>query len=126
MSFGKDLRSFTVKVEERLKDTLVESTVLIHESIVEGSAITGAPGQPVDTGALKGSWQVTFPDELTGRVATGIAYAPGVEDGVGPHGPITLRSKVGGFHSAKLTVASWDKVLEEAVKRARGEAPASA
>lgn len=126
MSFTDDLQAFRLKMEQRAKDTLAEAVTLVHESITVGSPITGAPGQPVDTGNLLASWQATFPDDVTGRVATNVVYAPGIEDGVGPHGPITQRSRVGGFHSVKLTVASWDRVQAEALRRAKGEAPASA
>lgn len=140
MSFSGDLRAFRIKVEQRAKDTLIEATTLAHESIVEGSEITGAPGQPVDTGFLKGSWQASFPDDVTGRVATNVIYARSIEEGVpvktdfGVPRPPEMestrrpgeRSHVGGSHSFKLTIASWDRVQAEALRRAKGEAPTSA
>lgn len=139
MSFSGDIQAFAVKVEQRAKDTLVEATMIVHESITVGSPITGAPGQPVDTSFLLNSWQTTFPDDVTGRVATNVVYARSIEEGtrVASHGvprppemKSTLlpgeRSPIGGPHSFKLTVASWDRIQVEAARRAKGEAPAGA
>lgn len=49
-------------------------------------------------------------------VATKLEYAPAIEDGIGPHGPMSLRSAVGGFHSVKITVAGAQRIVDEAVK----------
>jgi hypothetical protein len=89
-----------------------------YESIVVGSPVTGAPGQPVDTGALRASWQLTFPKRTRAEIMTRQVYAAAIEDGVGRHGPLTLRSQVGGFHSVKLTIGNFDLLVEDVVRNA--------
>lgn len=128
MTFTADLKAFRDLVERRSRLTFVESVSAVKGSIVEGSAVTGAPGQPVDNGNLINSWQDTFPEDWVGQVATPVVYAPAVEEGqqppyvtsrgtqVNPR-PMTLRSAVGGFHSFKLTVAGWRRLLEDVVRR---------
>lgn len=114
--FGEDLRRFVTKVTTTQHEQFVGVVDLAFTSIVEGSPVTGAPGQPVDTGTLKSSWQKTFPSRDTGEITTNVVYAPGIENAVGPHGPITLRSPVGGFHSVALTVARMDKIAEHVAR----------
>ena len=112
MSFERDLESFTSKVERLTKDAFVDATVEVRRSIVEGSTLTGAPGQPVDTGALKASFVDNFTGPTSWQITTNMEYAPPIEDGVGRFGPITLRSSVGGFHSVALTVAGWQRIVD--------------
>ena len=61
MSFADDLARFRSSTVARAKDVFVTVAMLSRDSIVNGSEITGAPGQPVDTGYLKASWQLTWP-----------------------------------------------------------------
>lgn len=122
MSFGEDLRLFREKVEGRLQEVFVGSVAAVHGSITDGSEITAAPGQPVDTGNLLASWQQTFPEDLVGEVSTAVAYAESIEDGFSYRWgvPMTLRSEVGGFHSVKTTRASWDRIVESETLKAKG------
>jgi hypothetical protein len=83
-----------------------------QRSIVEGSELTGAPGQPVDVGYLKGSWSPPVIDGSTATIGTNAEYAEAIEDGIGKYGPLTLRSQVGGFHSVALTIAGMDRIVE--------------
>ncbi len=121
MSFASDLSRFAVKVTARSKHVVAAMVADVQESIVDGSPVTGAPGQPVDTGALKNSWQgVVDPSGWSGTVGTNLVYAPIIEEGMmvartgqvtGATGQrLTLRSRVGGFHSVKLTVANADRL----------------
>lgn len=127
MSFTDDLQKFALKVENRSRAVFLGSVDAVKQSIVEGSAVTAAPGQPVDTGNLVSSWQETFPEDLIGDVTTNVEYAPAIEEGqqapyTNPHGtqvtpgPMTLRSAVGGFHSVKLTRAGWKPLVASVVK----------
>lgn len=131
MSFGDDLRLFRDKVHQRSRDVFVGSVNAVHGSVVDGSPVTAAPGQPVDTGNLKASWIESFPGEWVGETATNVVYAPAIEEGQQPPytnrfgtvvtpGPMTLRSKVGGFHSVKLTRAGWTPLVESVVKEVVG------
>jgi hypothetical protein len=116
MTFSDDLARITVKIDHVSKEVFARVVDKAHESIVNGSATTGAPGQPVDTGALRASWQKTYEDASHATIATNLVYAPAIEEGEGPHGELTLRSPVGGFHSVKLTQASMQQLVDEAVR----------
>lgn len=113
MSFGDDIRRFQRKLDAANKELFVTVANATKDSIVIGSPVTGAPGQPVDTGALRASWQLRFLSPVESEISTNLAYAPAIEDGVGPHGPLTLRSSVGGFHSVKATVAGFGRIVED-------------
>jgi hypothetical protein len=125
-TFDAQLRDFNAKLARRVHDVFVRSTEEVQESIVEGSPLTGAPGQPVDTSALKGSWHHKRHEKFLWATETPLKYAPVVEEGglvmaSGRSGALsgsryTLRSEVGGFHSVKLTAAAWQKIVDHAVR----------
>lgn len=127
MSFGEEIRAFNEKVAGRLDDVFVGTVVAVKDSLTEGSTVTGAPGQPVDTENLKGSYQETFPEQYVGQVATNEEYARAIEEGqqdpytlpsgkeVTPR-PMRLLSAVGGFHSVKLTRANFDLLVGAVVR----------
>lgn len=136
MSFSDDLRRFSAKNPAKLQavfDGVCEAT---FGSIVEGSPITGAPGQPVSTGFLKGSWQRMREAPLRERQATNVAYARVIEDNLrssfDPAGvlpvrkPVTeggtrfVKSTVGGHHSAKLTVAGFQRIVDAVTREVAG------
>ena len=132
MSSGQEflakVRGWREAVERGEREAFVEVATAVRDSVVDGSPVTGAPGQPVDEGNLKGSWQLTFPAQDKALVATNAAYAPAVEEGqqapyttsagtpVAP-APMTLRSATGGFHSVKLTQAGWQALVDDVVRR---------
>jgi hypothetical protein len=128
MSFEGDLLKFAATVEGRIKDTVTEAGLEVHRSLVEGSEVTGAPGQPVDIGTLKGSWIAERTSDLEWQDTTNLEYAPAIEAGVQqPYttakgtavtpGPMTLRSEVGGFHSVALTRAGWPQIVDASVAK---------
>lgn len=120
MSFSKDLRRFNEELDRRNRDVLAGTVAAVHESITEGSPITGAPGQPVQSGELKSSWQPIFESEAVAVVATDKPYARSIEDGISyAHGgtPMQQRSPVGGFHSVKLTIAGFERLVANVVSR---------
>jgi hypothetical protein len=119
-TFREGLKGFTAKVDADNKLIFTGVATAARDSVVEGSAITGAPGQPVDTGYLKASWILSFPSATEAALTTNTVYAPGIEDGVGPHGPITLRSAVGGFHSVALTVAGFNNIVTHVTREVTG------
>ena len=108
-------RETIVKLGTMLSDVFTQVAQEAQRSIVEGSEITGAPGQPVDTGHLKGSWQLVFDSPNTAIIGTNVVYAESIEDGLSSaHGgtPMTLRSTTGGFHSVALTVAGFNRIVD--------------
>jgi hypothetical protein len=93
------------------------SAQLALQSIQFGSPLTAAPGQPVDKGNLRNSWQDERVSPTEHIVSTPIVYADNIEDGISSHGtPMTLRSAVGGFHSVALTVSNFDRIVDAAVE----------
>ena len=111
MSFTDDINTFTVKVQTQTREVFANVASHAYESVVNGSPVTGAPGQPIDTGALRASWQLTFDSPTDASIITNMVYAPAIEDGVGSHGPLTLRSQVGGFHSVALTIVGLPAIV---------------
>lgn len=82
MSYADEVRRWQVKVEAKPKEVLAALVPALKASIVEGSPLTGAPGQPVDTGALRNSWQEVFaPDFSSATIGTNLNYAPVIEYG---------------------------------------------
>jgi hypothetical protein len=120
VSFAGDVARFQAKVSARAQDIHDGVCDLAFESIVQGHVVTGAPGQPVDTGHLKGSWQNIPLEPLTRLIVTNVVYAPAIEDGIGRYGPLTLRSAVGGFHSVKLTRAAWPRIVDTVAREVAG------
>lgn len=117
MSYAEDIRKFTMRTTSRVQDVVTAAAFTVQESITRGSALTGAPGQPVDTGFLVNSWILAFPAPLTAEITTNTVYAPNIEEGIGSNGQaITIRSGVGGIGSVKMTRAAWDRIVDKAVK----------
>jgi len=123
------LREFQAKIERRINDIHINCAEQIRDSIKDGSTTTGAPGQPVDSGYLKNSWQLVFPTKLMARITTNVAYAPAIEEntpfaydpaGVDrpkdmPLSPIGV-SEVGGSHSVKQTRVGFQRIADRAVR----------
>lgn len=123
MSLESDVARIALKLDKISEHMLPAIGLAVHQSIQEGSPITGAPGQPVGQygpgynegsvgGTLKGSWQVTFPSPEIAEITTNLVYAKPIEDGVGKYGPLRLRSSVGGFHSVALTRINFPRLVD--------------
>jgi hypothetical protein len=106
MSFAEDIRRFTNRVETKTQAMFVGTATEALRSIQEGSEITGAPGQPVDTGNLRSSWNLSFESPTVALIATNTKYAPYVEDNVRG---VTFKNH--GPHSVKLTIAGLPKIV---------------
>jgi len=139
MTFADDLKRFELKTRAKSQEAFVNIASAVKGSVVDGSAVTASPGQPVDTGFLKASWQLTFPSATLAEITTNVAYAPyiesriradfdprgvvggyGVKGGqIGPRENVgsTRRHKstVGGAHSVKLTVAGFQRLVNAVV-----------
>jgi hypothetical protein len=126
------LQRFTVKLDSLATDLLPAVAATAHESIVTGSPLTGAPGQPVGQygpgynegdvgGTLKASWQLLFPAPGVAEITTNLVYAPHNEYGVTEDGrPYRQRSSVGGRHSVALTIAGMQRIVDYEAKRLMG------
>lgn len=117
-TFEADIKVFELKLERMADGLLPAIAATAHESIVDGSALTGAPGQPVDEGGLKASWQLAFPTPEIAEITTKSVYAVPNETGIRHDGkPYQLRSPVGGRHSVALTYVGLPRIIEHEAKR---------
>lgn len=118
MSFTDDIQHFIAKANADLHAVHDAASDLTFESIVEGSAITGAPGQPVaqsgspNDGELHDSWTKTAVSPTETLIATDSSYAQDVEDNIhgfhfANHGP----------HSVAMTRLGFDAIVDAAVAR---------
>jgi len=122
-SFQQALDQFTRDARQRVSDCVQYAFEEVNRSVVFGSALTGAPGQPVDTGFLRSSWLAEDVAPGVRQISTNVVYAPFIEDGGNDLAAFTLRSEVGGFHSVKLTESAWPAIVDVARARAtRGSA----
>jgi len=124
------VRRWTLDVKATEKAVFLRSSQMAFDSVVTGSRITGAPGQPVGQygpgyhpgrvgGFLRASWQFVV-EAARALIMTKTVYAPAIEDGTREGRQLTLRSTVGGFHSVKLTVQGWQRIVEAAIAEVRG------
>lgn len=118
MSFESDVRAFADKVRQRSLDIVTETSLEVQRSIKFGSELTGAPGQPVDTGNLRESFILERTGPLTAQVTSNVVYGPIIEEGISDSGtPITFKSAVGGAHSIALTRAGWQNIVDAVAVR---------
>lgn len=117
-AFQDALDTFARDARERLLDCAQFAFEEVQESVVHGSALTGAPGQPVDTGFLRSSWVASIVAQGVQEISTNVAYAEFIEDGGNDLAAFTLRSEVGGWHSVKLTEAAWLDIVDVARRKA--------
>lgn len=115
MTFSGQLRVFTDKVTVTTQAVFVNSASRVLQSIQDGSPVTGAPGQPVDTGNLRASWQLTFESPTSALVSTNVEYAPVIEDNIKG-----VRFKNHGPHSVKITRAGLQQIVDYELAQSRG------
>lgn len=125
MSFFEALKRFSVKLETKTRQAFVAGCAAIKNSIVEGSPLTGSPGQPVgdpatdpNSGNLRDSWTLEFEDANHALISTNVIYAPHNEYGITEDGrPYVQRSAVGGRHSVALTMAGAQRLMDAEAAR---------
>ena len=118
MSGAEDVKRFSRRVEGLSTAAFVDIAQAVQDSIVNGSPVTGAPGQPVDTGNLKNSWQLAFESPTSAIIGTNVVYARVIEDNARG---ATLRSKVGGFHSVNLTLSNFGRLVKHVMRGRNGD-----
>lgn len=113
MSFADDLRHFAEKAEARTHAVHEGVTDLAFSSIVYGSPVTAAPGQPVapgrapNAGKLRDSWTKAYPEPDVSAITTDVDYARDVEDN-----PRGVQFSNHGPHSVKLTLAGGQRMAD--------------
>src|SRR3990167_1330701 len=120
--FMGDLNRFTAKLENLTQAVFVGTAAEVQSSIVHGSPLTGAPGQPVDTGNLRDSWQLEFPDAEHALVYTDVVYAESNEDGIARPGggPYVQRSAIGGRWSVAFTRQNIQRIVDDQATKLAG------
>ena len=122
MSFSDEVQRFVDEAKARVELVGGKCADAVFESVVHGSPVSGAPGQP-DSGDERGydliaSWERKRIGETEWLIGTKLHYAPWMEEMLMPSGKaLTQRSSVGGPHSVKLTVAAWPQIVEHTVKQ---------
>lgn len=117
MSFESEIEAHKRRRDERLRRIGIECAEEVARSVVEGSELTGAPGQPVQLGTLRGSWVSAWVSRTLWRIVTKLVYAPVIETLEGKYGPITIRSPVGGGHSVAKTRTGWQNIVKAVAAR---------
>jgi hypothetical protein len=130
MTFADDLMRWNLKIQTQSRAVFNGTVGAAYESVVNGSPVTGAPGQPVGQygpgyhegdvgGELKSSWQKERLGPWLAQVITNNPYAKSNEDGIARPGggPYVQRSTVGGRHSVKLTALGIQKLVDDEVRK---------
>jgi hypothetical protein len=104
MSFDGDLQVFGDLLGRRARTVCDRTVAGAKGSIVEGSALTSSPGQPVGaTGDLRASWFEQWPGPWVAEILTHDPGARTIEKGSRLGRRLHRRGTQGGFHSVKLT-----------------------
>ncbi len=115
-----NLPEFSRQLQTTEAQIVREVTDIAFGSIVNGSLLTGSPGQPDDL--RDGDWVESFPSQTSGKISTSEPSARSVEDGISYKfgTPLTkLKSEIGGFHSLALTHQNADKIIGAVIQRVR-------
>jgi hypothetical protein len=114
------MRDFAALVEQRYADLYENTAAHVGRSIISGSHITGAPGQPFKDGDLIKSWRRYAAGRWGIRWVSTSPYAHVIEYNLRG---ATLRSKVGGFHSVTLTRLMWPRIVQYELNKLRNSRP---
>lgn len=116
MSFASDVAAFGEKALAREQRVFAGAVPAVKGSIVEGSPVTGAPGQPRVTGEMADSWQVVPESPTATLIVTAHPGAPAIEHGVRAGDPLDYHHG-GGPHSVALTRAGWVPLVADVVRQ---------
>lgn len=117
-AFQASLMRFTRTLELREQAVFDGALELMFESIVHGSPLTGAPGQPVRTGQLRDSWEIVHLSPTVAKVVSRLGYAWPVEHNAWGDGEATV-FRNHGPHSVKRTRAGFARIVDFVLRRAR-------
>jgi hypothetical protein len=132
--FSQQLKDINQNTVRRTRTLFDNTKGEVRRSIRDGSALTGSPGQAVDTGFLRDSWkdssegwvwQYSTPARYARLIEEGMASAPdrapyidyeGVDrPGSGTRNP--SKPAASHAHSRKLTMGAWRKIVDHTLKR---------
>jgi len=110
-SFAQQMAAFNTRLRRKVNALSTETVDEVFRSIVYGSEITSAPGQPVDTGTLRDSWVREPVEPHVERVYStdNPAKVASIENN---WRGATLRSSVGGFHSVAITRLGFNRIVQ--------------
>src|ERR1035437_9572971 len=96
--FDLDMAAVATRLNANLLAMFDDSVNMAAESIINGSAVTGSPGQPVESDELRLSWKTEKLTPTHATITTDIPYAQSNEDGIARPGlgEYRLLSPVGG------------------------------
>lgn len=110
--FARGLRRFgdlMIERETRLYRAAVDH---VERSIKDGSAVTGAPGQPIQSGNLYRAWhRAGSLGAQNVAIVCDVIMAPYAGKIEHRTGGITIRSSVGGAHSIKITRLNFPLII---------------
>jgi hypothetical protein len=109
VSFQRQMELIVAKAGRRGKELAHRIEQHCGDSIKFGSVVTGAPGQPVETGHLLDSWHLQRIAPYLGRWISTVEYASVIEDNFRG---AQLRSHWGGFHSVKMTRHGFKQIVD--------------
>jgi hypothetical protein len=119
--FAANLQRNAAAVFAKCRAIHVRVADLAFDSIVHGSALTGAPGQPVASpifarsGALRDSFTRTQTGPNVITISTNFGYADDIEDNLKG-----FRFRSGGPHGVKLTVLAAPRLVAQAAQEILG------
>ncbi len=119
MGFKEDLRRIARSVREREAQWEEGCAQAAYDSIRDGSPITGAPGQPVDTGELYNSWEMRKDGPHEWTIESKAPHAGFVEEN---SRGVTFKNH--GPHSVKLTRLGWRRLAADVARNLGGTAGA--
>lgn len=111
MGFREQWATASADAMNKVHTVFANSVSQAYESIVNGSAVTGAPPLPVadgepGAGELKSGVHLEVTSPTSARISTSVKYAGNVEDNVRG-----VRFHNGGPHGWKLTAAGFDRIV---------------
>lgn len=131
--FRNDLLKKLAEGREDLRHLPGRLAVRVQNGMKFGDPVTGAPGQPIEEGALRNSYHITFRKPgVSFIVSSDKPYARTIEYGVGPHGRITLatthpdgrpKTPKGGFHSRDHIVSNFGRLVADELEAMKAGAP---
>jgi hypothetical protein len=106
MGFAEDLANFKAKTVQNMGLVREGVDAEMFTSIVDGSPVTGAPGQPVKTHRLHDSWKQEVSETET-VTSSDVPYARAVEENWG-----TLSTTRRTSQRCALTAAGFPRIVE--------------